>query len=134
MGKRIVLDTNVIVSAFGWKGAPRIIFQKCIIGHLNLYLSPPLLLEIRRVLSYPKFHFNIDEIDEFFSIVIETAEIVEPELTINLISQDLSDNRVLECAVTADCEFIVSGDKHLLELKEFGDIKILTPDELIKLL
>jgi len=134
MGKKIVLDTNVIISAFGWQGAPHEIFKKCISGHFNLFLSPPLLSEITRVLAYPKFNFNQDEIDEFLSIIIETAEIVEPELLINLISQDASDNRVLECAITADCEFIISGDNHLLEIKEFSNIRILSPDEFLKLL
>lgn len=85
------------------------------------------------MLAYHKFNFDQDEIDEFFSVVIEAAEIVEPEITINLISQDPDDNRVLECAVTADCEFIISGDKHLLDLKEFGDIRILSPDEFLRL-
>ena len=132
MGKKIVLDTNVIISAFGWQGAPHEIFKKCIFGRLNLILSPHLLSEIKRALAYPKFNFDQDEIDEFFSIVIETAEIVEPEITINLISQDPDDNRVLECAVTADSEFIISGDKHLLNLKEFGDIRILSPDEFLR--
>ena len=134
MGKKIVLDTNVIVSAFGWQGAPHEIFKKCISGHFNFFLSPPLLSEIKRVLAYPKFNFNQDEKDEFFSIITETAKIVEPEFTINLIPQDSSDNRVLECAVAADCEFIISGDKHLLEIKNFGDIRILSPDEFLKLL
>ncbi len=134
MGKKIVLDTNVMISAFGWQGAPHEIFKRCIIGHLNLFLSPPLLSEIKSVLAYPKFNFNPDETDEFFSIVIETAEIVEPEVTINLIPQDPSDNRVLECAVAADCEAIITGDKHLLKIKAFGDIKILSPDNFLKLL
>lgn len=134
MGKKIVLDTNVIVSAFGWRGAPHEIFKQCISGQLTFFLSPPLLSEIKRVLAYPKFNFNQDEIDEFISIVIETAEIVESRIVIDFISKDPSDNRLLECAVTADCNYIISGDKHLLELKEFGDIRILSPDEFLKLL
>lgn len=134
MGTKIVLDTNVIVSAFGWKGSPHEIFQKCIKGHFQLYLSSPLLSEIKRVLSYHKFHFNQDEIDEFLSIIIEAAEIVEPEIIINLIPHDPSDNRVLECAITADCEYIISGDKHLLKIKEFETIKILSPDQFKKIL
>jgi putative PIN family toxin of toxin-antitoxin system len=132
MGKKIVLDTNVIVSAFGWKGSAHEIFQKCIKGHFQLYLSPQILSEIKRVLSYHKFHFNQDEIDEFLSIIIEAAEIVEPEIIIDLISQDSSNNRVLECAITADCEYVISGDKHLLEIKEFESIKILSPDKFKK--
>ena len=84
------------------------------------------------MLSYHKFHFNQDEIDEFLSIIIEAAEIVEPEIIIDLISQDSSDNRILECAITADCEYVISGDKHLLEIKEFESIKILSPDKFKK--
>jgi len=99
----------------------------------NLFLSPQLFSEIKRVLAYPKFSFNQDEIDEFLSIIIETAQIVEPEFSINLILQDSIDNRVLECAVMADCEFIISGDKHLLEIKEFSNIRILFPDEFLNL-
>ena len=72
MGKKIVLDTNVLISAFGWKGPPREIFQKCISGELDLFVSPNLLLELKKVLSYPKFDFNSDEIDAFLSIVVET--------------------------------------------------------------
>jgi len=133
MGTKIVLDTNVIVSAFGWKGVPHEIFQKCIESHFQLFISPPLLSEIKRVLSYHKFHFNQDEIDEFLSIIIEVAEIVEPEIIINLILHDPSDNRVLECAITADCEYIISGDRHLLKIKEFETIKILSPDQFKKI-
>ena len=133
MGTKIVLDTNVIVSAFGWKGVPHEIFQKCIESHFQLFISPPLLSEIKRVLSYHKFHFNQDEIDEFLSIIIEVAEIVEPEIIINLILHDPSDNRVLECAITADCEYIISGDRHLLIIKEFETIKILSPDQFKKI-
>lgn len=134
MDKKIVLDTNVIVSAFGWRRAAHEIFKQCVSDHLTFFLSPSLLSEIKRVLAYPKFSFNQDEIDEFISIVIETAEIVESRIIIDFISKDPSDNRLLECAVTADCNYIISGDKHLLELKEFGNIKILSPDEFLKLL
>ena len=134
MGTKIVLDTNVVVSAFGWTGAPNYIFRRCIEGHLDLYLSLPLINEIRRVLTYPKFHFTEDEIDESISIIIETAEIVEPKIVIDVVSQDPCDNRILECAITADCQYIISGDKHLLEIKEFEGIKILSPNEFIKIL
>lgn len=56
MGKKIVLDTNVIILAFGLQGAPHEIFKKCISGHFNLFLLPPLLSEIKRVLAYPTIY------------------------------------------------------------------------------
>ena len=110
-------------------GTPHEIFQKCIEGHFELYLSPPLLSEIRKVLTYHKFDFSRDEIDEFLSILIEAANIVEPETAVNLISPDPSDNRVLECAIAANCEYIISGDKHLLKIRDFENIEILSPEE-----
>jgi len=69
VGKKIVLDTNVIVSAFGWRGAPHKIFKQCISGQLTFFFSPPLLSEIKLVLAYPKFNFNQDEIDEFLKLL-----------------------------------------------------------------
>tara|TARA_Y100000031_G_scaffold112372_1_gene124079 strand:+ start:291 stop:602 length:312 start_codon:yes stop_codon:yes gene_type:complete len=81
--KKIVLDTNVIISAFGWKGSPHKIFQGCVEGNFQLYLSPPILLEISKVLSYKKLTFEQNEIDEFMSIIIETANFIDPNLTIN---------------------------------------------------
>ena len=134
MVKKIVLDTNVIVSAFGWKGSSHRIFQSCIDGDFQLFLSPPLLLEISKVLSYKKLNFNQEEIDEFMSIILETAEFIEPELTLDLVSDDPSDNRILECALVAGCEYIITGDRHLLKIKKINNIKIVSPDRFLKLI
>ena len=61
MGAKIVLDTNVIVSAFGWKGSPHRILLKCIDKTCLLYISPALVYELIKVLSYKKFSFSPSE-------------------------------------------------------------------------
>ena len=134
MGTKVVLDTNVLVAALGWKGPPHKIFLHCIDGLLNLHTSPALISELEKVLSYNKFDFSNDEIKEFVSLVIETAHIVAPAITLSVVTVDPSDNRVLECARAASAGYIISGDKHLLNLHEFEEIKILTPDSFLKLL
>jgi len=131
---KIVLDTNVLVAAFGWKGPPHEIFLKCIDGSLQLFISPALMLELNKVLGYGKFKFNEHELKEFLSLVIETANIVDPQTTLNIIKADPPDNRVLECALAAGASCIVTGDKHLLSLIKIEKIKILSPGAFIKVM
>jgi putative PIN family toxin of toxin-antitoxin system len=129
MGAKIVLDTNVFVSAFGWRGAPNKIFQECTEGRHRLFTSPSILEELNRVLHYKKFNFSSEDIEAFLSIVLETASLVLPEVSLDIIVEDPSDNRILECAISARAEIIVSGDKHLLDLKIFQGVKIIKPEQ-----
>lgn len=128
MGASIVLDTNILVSAFGWKGSPHEVFLGCVRGTHRLFTSPAILEELGRVLRYDKFGFDAGEIQEFLSVVLEAASIVAPETRMDIIRDDPSDNRILECAVAASADFIVSGDKHLLDLKRFQAIQIVPPE------
>jgi putative PIN family toxin of toxin-antitoxin system len=132
VGTKIVLDTNVFVSAFGWKGSPHRILLKCIDKTCLLYISPALVYELIKVLSYKKFNFSPSEIEEFLSIIFETAILVEPAFSLDVIHNDPSDNRILECAVAATCDYIVTGDRHLLEIRTFKGISIITPENFIK--
>jgi len=125
---KIVLDTNIIVSAFGWKGSPHQILLRCLEGEFQLYLSSALLREISRVLSYPKFGFNQPQIDEFIALIVENAAMVEPDFTLDIVSEDPSDNRILECAAAGGCRYIVTGDMHLLKIGALQDIQIIPLD------
>ena len=133
MGAKIVLDTNVMVSALGWRGSPHRILLKCIDKTCLLYISPALVYELIKVLSYKKFNFSPSEIEEFLSIIFETAILVEPAFSLDIIQRDPSDNRIIECAVAAACDYIVTGDRHLLDLRTFKGISIITPEDFIKL-
>jgi putative PIN family toxin of toxin-antitoxin system len=93
---------------------------------MQLATSPELLDELERVLRYPKFLFTEPEIQLFLRDVTAMASLVYPRHRLDTIQQDPDDNRVLECAVEADAEWIVSGDPHLLELREYKGIHILS--------
>jgi putative PIN family toxin of toxin-antitoxin system len=129
MGKiRVVLDNNVLVSAIGWEGLPGKIFESCVKGDLALILSINLLDELKNVIYRGKLAFIPDDKKEMFlSLLTEISEITMPRAKLNVILDDASDNRILECAVAGKAGYIISGDKHLLSLKTFSGIKIVTP-------
>jgi uncharacterized protein len=126
MGARVVLDTNILVSALGWRGAPHEIVRSCLDHRHQMLLSPDLLEEVERVLRYPKFHFSSAEILDYLVTLTEAAELVSPGFRVEIIEEDPSDNRVLECALAGHAQVIVSGDGHLLSVEGF-EIPVLRP-------
>ncbi len=128
MGPRelVVLDTNVLVSAVGWRSPERELYDRCRSGRLRLAISPALLEELRRVLGYPKLGFSEDEVEVFVADVLDHAGVVSPSRTLEVVKDDPDDNRVLECAVAAGARWVVSGDKHLLGVAEYQGIRIVT--------
>jgi uncharacterized protein len=127
---RAVLDTNVIVSGFGWPGAPAAILDAALDGQLVLVTSPPLLAELRRVLAYPKLAKVITGGAQLADLVEESGVVVLPSRVFAVID-DESDNRVLEAAVEGDADYIVSGDDHLLGLGSFQGIPVMPPAEFV---
>jgi putative PIN family toxin of toxin-antitoxin system len=131
MGARVVLDTNILVSALGWRGAPHQIVRSCLDHRHELLLSPDLLEEVERVLHYPKFSFSSAEITDYLALLMEAAEMVSPDFRLAVIEADPTDDRILECALAGGAEVIVSGDGHILSLKNFEGIPILRPQEFL---
>ena len=126
----VVLDTNVLVSALGWKGPEHRIYQACREGDLLMATSHALLVELGRVLLYPKFGFAKQEVADFLADVCAHAFIVTPADAVDVI-RDQADNRVLECAIAAKARWLVSGDRHLLELGHFRGVRIKRASELL---
>lgn len=129
MGSKVVLDTNVFVSALGWKGASHNVLNECINEKLDLFLSVEIFNEIKRVLMYPKFRFSATEINEFLDQILEIGNLVETAIKVNIIKDDSSDNKFLECAISVDADYIISRDPHILKINEFRGIKIITPED-----
>ena len=84
------------------------------------------------VLKRPKFGFSVTTVNQILSEITAVAELVVPSEEISLISSDPPANRVLECAVEAAAEYIVSGDSHLLDLSEYSTIRILSPSQFLR--
>jgi hypothetical protein len=97
-----------------------------------------LISEFRRVLDYPRVRRYLkqspEEIEIFLKRLSFVAVVVEPEITLNVIDEDPADNRVLECAVVGNAAYIVSGNFHLLNLKEYQQIMVLNPKDFLAML
>ncbi len=129
---RVVADTNILVSALLFGGTSEQVFLAGLRGEIQLLTSIPLLKEFEKVLK-EKFKLNLHPVREVTEEVREVTEIVEVSSHINTISYPDEDNRVLECAVDGKADFIVTGDtRHILPLKEYSGIKILSPSEFLK--
>ena len=133
---KIVLDTNVWLSGIFWQGNPYQIIKSAEKGPFTVILSKPILQEIAKVLNREaKFQKFLSEktleLEQLLKKIIEMSEIVDVKTTLNVISEDPEDNKVLEAAVDGDADYIVSGDRHLLQIKKFGKTKILSPREFL---
>lgn len=133
MGKKtkVVIDTNVIVSAFGWHGTPEKIVKLVLTGKIQNFITMEMLAEVARVVSYPKLKFPESLQVEIIETIFNFSKIVEVREFVNIIKDDSEDNKVLECAISAESEFIITGDSHLLMLENFRGMEILTPDNFL---
>ena len=127
---RIVLDTNILVSVIIFKGKPREIYDFALNEKYNAITSPNLLSELTGILS-KRFLLSQAEINFIEHETREIFEVIHPKASINVV-RDVDDNRVLEAAVEGKCKYIITGDKDLLELKEFQKIKIVTAETFLK--
>jgi putative PIN family toxin of toxin-antitoxin system len=129
---KVTIDTNILVSGFGWKGNPHRVLDMVVRGEIELFTSREQFEELSRVLDYPKFEFSDKQKVGFKSLLSSVASFVETATELDIIKEDPTDNRILECAMVADVDFIVSGDEHLLSIKKFGRIEILMASEFLK--
>lgn len=123
---KIVLDTNILIFAFVFGGKPRQILSLVLEGKIQAITSPVLIAEFFDVVN-KRFNLSSEELALTKNQIENKFLTVQPKKTIN-ISRDEDDNRVLEVAVEGRCSYIITGDKDLLDLKTFKNIKILTPD------
>ena len=124
---RVVIDTNVLISAIFWTGKPKQILNKVRRGEILFLTSGILLEELMGVLigKDKPFKLSIEEAERIIIAMRELAEIIQPRTRITA-CEDEKDNRVLECAIDGGAEYIVTGDLHLLKLSRFNGIKIMT--------
>ncbi len=129
---RIVLDTNVLISAILFGGKTRRVLDLVISGSVDCTLSIAIIDELKDVLQRPKFGFSANLCLHITEELHEVCDIISPSVRVDVIRSDPDDNRILECAVEAHAHFIVSGDPHLLDLGKFEKIKILSPADYLK--
>jgi uncharacterized protein len=125
---RVVLDTNVLLSALAFPGCkPDQVLHRARQGEVELFVSSFILTELERFLR-DKFRFTKRQTDERVRVIRRMATLLEPTERIAVVAAKDDDNRILECAVAARADYIVTGDKeHLLPLRSIGTNQIVTP-------
>lgn len=134
MSERLVADTNILVSAVFWDGNESKIIELAEEGELKLLTSIPILNELKEVLAYEKFQLSEETINERIEYYLVLADTVPSKSSVEVIQEDPEDNKVLACAIQGDADYVVSGDEHLLNLKEFKEVKIVTASRLLEIL
>jgi putative PIN family toxin of toxin-antitoxin system len=129
---KIVCDTNVLISGVLFGGHARKILQLASRGVLINFLSPDILREVEDVLRRSRFGLRPDHALEIVALFKDTFEIVIPSLRVQAVQSDPEDNHVIEAALEAGAEFIISGDNHLLKLKEWEGIRVVSPAQFIE--
>jgi len=130
---RVVLDTNVVVSAYLVPtGKPARILSLGRQGKIDICLSEDILVEIKRTLLRPKLQkihkATPQEIDRFLRAFMEVVNLVPGTMEVDEVDADPDDNKVLACALEGEADFIVSGDHHLTDIVSFRGIPIVKPD------
>ncbi len=132
---RAVLDTNVVISAFLWQKSLKPIYDAVRSGAVTPCMTEQMRAELARVLSYQKFKPQLDRAnvrpEEIIRLVSSRAYAVAEPLPVDAVKDDPSDNHVLACAESAQADFVVSGDAHLLALGSYNGIPIVTPEAFI---
>jgi putative PIN family toxin of toxin-antitoxin system len=128
--KRVVADSNIYVSALIWGGKPLRLIELALQGEIDLAISPDILSETQRVLR-EKFGLDPDDLQKAEGFIRKAAREVSPTVRLDVVQSDPDDNHVLECAVAADADTVVSGDTDLLRMARFQGIKIVKVSEFL---
>lgn len=129
---KVVFDTNVFISALLFGGNCRYLLEAARGGKMKLCTSIEILFELAKIFKN-KFKWSDEDIQSVIEGMGKFANVVKPQTSIDMIKKDEADNRILECAIKAGVGWIISGDKrHLLIMKKYKGIKIISPMEMVR--
>jgi putative PIN family toxin of toxin-antitoxin system len=129
---RVVFDTNVVISACFWRGAPFACLSSWARSDVTAFVSPQLLSEYFETFEELMVRYPDRRPAAWPDVLSRSAEMVFPADRARGATADPNDEMVLECALAAEADFLVSGDKrHLLRLREFQGIKIVSYTDLL---
>jgi putative PIN family toxin of toxin-antitoxin system len=121
--KRVTADSNQYISALLRGGKPLHLLELARSGQIELAVSDDILNEVGRVLR-DKFKVPAEDVEEYRNQVLGFAKHVTPAKRLRVVTSDADDDKILECAVAAGSEIVVTGDAHLLSMGDFGGIRI----------
>jgi hypothetical protein len=133
---KVVLDTNIMISGTFWNGDSNKIFKMITAGEVDYVVSQEILNEYYKVLCRDDIVDKIEDKNlvnlQIVDKAVQIANKVNPTIRINIIKDDPSDNKILECAITGRVKYIITNDQHLLKLKAHKTINIITPKDFLK--
>lgn len=136
---KVVLDTNIWLSAIFWKGEASKIIENCERNNILIIITEQILSEILDVLNkgekFQKFiNSRNQEIEDLIRTILKIAILKESKIKLEIVKEDPKDNIILEAALAGKVDYIISYDKHILNMLEFRRIKILNPKGFLKLI
>jgi putative PIN family toxin of toxin-antitoxin system len=126
----VVLDTNVLVSALGFGGPPLDALLATFDQDIRLFVSEATLDELDVVMGYDRLPFTDADRTQYLAILRREADVVRPAVSVDRV-RDPDDDEFLELAVSADADYLVSGDEDLLVLGSVRGVDVVTPDEFV---
>jgi uncharacterized protein len=131
----IVIDTNVVISALLFGGGPGKLIELWKKKHIRPLISEEIMTEYLRVLAYPKFKLSEEEINYIIhQEILPFFKVVKSIPGPSIIKKDPDDDKFIQCAEAGNANIIISGDSHLLALKSYHGITILTPTQFLEIL
>ena len=131
---KVVVHTNVLVSALLFGGTPGrliVLWQK---GAIKPLASKQIIDEYLRVLTYPKFKLSEEEINFLlYQEILPYFDVIDAQPGPRIIKKDPEDDKFIRCALAGKAKFIISGDQHLLALRSYKKIKIVSPADFLKI-
>ncbi len=130
---KVTVDTNFLISATQWDySVAHKLLKKLILSDTEIFTTQNILDETAEVLERD-FEYNKNEAKNIVGKILLFAKLIEPKQKIAVIKDDPDDNKIIECAIESSSDYIITYDKHLLKLKEYKGIKIITPEEFNKI-
>jgi len=135
--KRVVLDTNVLVSGTFWTGQSFAILELADKEKIRIVTTLPIIREYQDVIGRAEILEKTTESQrknarDTVRKLLTKAEVVEPRQEIHAVKDDPDDNKIIEAAVAGNAGYIITQDKHLLSLKNYAGIRIMTPEDFLK--
>lgn len=128
---RLVLDTNVLISATLWDNSvSHKLLIKLIKDNIKIFITIEILEEYKEAVMRD-FKYTKEEVELILNTLLGFLKLTTPIRKINLVKEDPDDNKIIACAVSSNSNFILSYDNHLLKLKEFEGIGIITPEKFL---
>lgn len=128
---KIVLDTNIFISGMFWEGDSYKILDLWRKHNFELITSIEIIEELNRTFNNFKIKLEKQQMDNLNDMILKNSILVIPTEKINIVKDDPDDNKFIEAAIKGNAQYIITQDNHLLKIKYYGEIKIITPREFL---